>query len=212
MVELQALGEDLVTLPSERLKKTADLPDELRTAVLEAQRMQRQDEAKRRQMQYIGKLMRAIDAEPIRTAIAEARGDSAAETARLHRLERPRADLLADEGVLHGIAERHPGADLQHLRTLRRATLKEQEQQKPPRNYRALFQAPQVAGNRRCGRGVRGRIDARHRRGLTPVRVREGARRTPRQKNPKFGFTKTVPRARMRAAIGPWPQASGRTR
>ena len=86
-------------------------------------------------------LMRAIDAEPIRAAIAEARGDSAAETARLHRLERLRADLLADEGVLHGIAERHPGADLQHLRTLRRATLKEQEQQKPPRNYRALFQA-----------------------------------------------------------------------
>ena len=140
MAELQALGEDLVTLPSERLKKV-DLPDELRTAVLEAQRVQRQDEAKRRQMQYIGKLMRAIDAEPIRAAIAEARGDSAAETARLHRLERLRADLLADEGVLHSIAERHPGADLQHLRTLRLATLKEQEQQKPPRNYRALFQA-----------------------------------------------------------------------
>ncbi len=139
MAELQALGEDLITLPSERLKKV-DLPDELRTAVLEAQRMPRQDEAKRRQMQYIGKLMRAIDPEPIRTALAEARGDSAAETARLHRLERLRADLLADESVLHGIAERYPGADLQHLRTLRRATLKEQEQQKPPRNYRALFQ------------------------------------------------------------------------
>ena len=140
MAELQALGEALVELPTERLKKVA-LPDDLRSAILEAQRMPRQDEAKRRQMQYIGKLMRATDAEPIRAALAEARGDSAAETARLHRLERLRADLLADEKVLHAIAGHHPGVDLQHLRALRRAALKEQEQNKPPRNYRALFQA-----------------------------------------------------------------------
>ena len=140
MEELQALGEELVALSVDRAKRI-EIPEDLRDAVREAQRMTRPDEARRRQMQYIGKLMRAIDAEPIRAAIAEARGDSAAETARLHRLERLRADLLADEGMLHGIAERHPGADLQHLRTLRRATLKEQEQQKPPRNYRALFQA-----------------------------------------------------------------------
>lgn len=140
MAELQALGEALVDLPADRLKKVT-LPDELRTAVLEAQRMPRQDEAKRRQMQYIGKLMRSIEAEPIRAAIAEARGDSAAETARLHRLERLRAELLADEKVLHDIAAKHQGVDLQHLRALRRAALKEQEQNKPPRSYRALYQA-----------------------------------------------------------------------
>ena len=140
MAELQTLGEALVELPSERLKKVA-LPEDLRSAVLAAQRMPRQDEAKRRQMQYIGKLMRAAEVEPIRAAIAEARGDSAAETARLHRLERLRADLLTDEKVLHDIAAHYPGADLQHLRALRRAALKEHEQNKPPRSYRALYQA-----------------------------------------------------------------------
>lgn len=68
------------------------------------------------------------------------RGESAGETAKLHRLERLRADFLADEKVVHEIAQRYPGVDLQHLRSLRRAALKEQEQNKPPRSYRALFQ------------------------------------------------------------------------
>ena len=48
--------------------------------------------------------------------------------------------LMADEKAVHEIAQRYPGVDLQHLRSLRRAALKEQEQNKPPRSYRALFQ------------------------------------------------------------------------
>lgn len=91
-------------------------------------------------MQYIGKLMRSVEVEPIRAALALVRGESAGETAKLHRLERLRADFLADEKVVHEIAQRYPGVDLQHLRSLRRAALKEQEQNKPPRSYRALFQ------------------------------------------------------------------------
>ena len=139
MEELQALGEALVALPSDRLKKI-DLPDDLREAVATAQRMTRHDEAKRRQLQYIGRLMRAIDVAPVREALADARGESASETARLHRLERLRNALLADEKMLQEIADSYPGIDLQHLRSLRRAALKEQEQQKPPRNFRAIFQ------------------------------------------------------------------------
>lgn len=64
----------LVALPTDRLKKIA-LPDDLRDAVVTAQRMSRQDEAKRRQMQYIGRLMRKADTEPIRAALADARGE-----------------------------------------------------------------------------------------------------------------------------------------
>jgi ribosome-associated protein len=139
MEELQALGEELVALASDQVKRI-DIPDDLRSAVSEAQRMTRQDEAKRRQMQYIGKLMRSVEVEPIRAALALVRGESAGETAKLHRLERLRADFLADEKVVHEIAQRYPGVDLQHLRSLRRAALKEQEQNKPPRSYRALFQ------------------------------------------------------------------------
>lgn len=139
MEELQALGEALVALPTDRLKKIT-LPDDLRDAVVTAQRMPRQDEAKRRQMQYIGRLMRNADTEPIRAALADARGESASETARLHRLEKLRAALLEDEKILQEIANDYPSIDLQHLRSLRRAALKEQTQDKPPRNFRAIFQ------------------------------------------------------------------------
>ena len=139
MEELQALGEELVALAADQVKRI-DIPDDLRSAVSEAQRMTRHDEARRRQMQYIGKLMRSVDVEPIRAALALVRGESAGETAKLHRLERLRADFLADEKAVHEIAQRYPGVDLQHLRSLRRAALREQEQNKPPRSYRALFQ------------------------------------------------------------------------
>jgi ribosome-associated protein len=138
MEELQALGEALAALPPDRLKKI-ELPEELRAAIGQVQRMSRQDDARRRQMQYIGRLMRSVDSEPIRAALAEASGHSAAGTARLHRLERLRDALLADEAALHQIAALYPGIDLQHLRSLRRAALKEKESGKPPRNYRALF-------------------------------------------------------------------------
>jgi ribosome-associated protein len=70
MEALQALGERLATLPAERLKKI-DLPEDLREAIDAVRRMSRQDEARRRQMQYIGRLMRHTDSEPIRAALAE---------------------------------------------------------------------------------------------------------------------------------------------
>jgi len=139
MEDLQALGEELVALSSDRVKKI-EIPENLRDAVREAQRMTRPDEAKRRQMQYIGKLMRSVDVEPIRAALALVRGESASETAKLHRLERLRTEFMTDEKVLQEIAALYPTVDMQHLRSLRRAALKEQEQNKPARSYRAIFQ------------------------------------------------------------------------
>ena len=139
MDDLQTLGEELVELSSDRVKKI-DIPENLRDAVREAQRMTKHDEAKRRQMQYIGKLMRNVEVEPIRAALALVRGESAGETAKLHRLERLRTEFLADEKVVNEIAQLYPAVDLQHLRSLRRAALKEQLQNKPPRSYRAIFQ------------------------------------------------------------------------
>ncbi len=140
MADLQALGEELVELSVDRLKKIS-IPESLRDAVRETQRMTRHDEARRRQLQYIGKLMRSIDPEPIRAELAKVRGESAGETAKLHRLENLRDNLLDDEKVLHEIANLYPLCDLQHLRSLRRAALKERELNKPPRSYRAIFQA-----------------------------------------------------------------------
>lgn len=138
MHELQALGEELVQLAADRLGKI-ELPEDLRAALCAARSMARHDDARRRQLQYVGRLMRDVDAEPIRRALAALRGESAEEARRLHWLERLRADLLADEKTLHEIANTYPAADLQQLRSLRRAALLEQAQGKPPRSYRAIF-------------------------------------------------------------------------
>lgn len=138
MHELQALGERLVELSADRLKQI-DLPDSLRDAICEARRITSHG-ARRRQLQFVGKLMRNVDPEPIRERLSAWDGSSRAEIARMHRLERLRDDLLADEKTLEHIAAAFPAADLTHLRQLRRAALKEREAQKPPKNYRVIFQ------------------------------------------------------------------------
>ena len=137
MAALQTLGEQLVALSADRLAKIA-MPDNLRQAVRDAQRFTKH-EARRRQLQYIGRLMRDVDPAPIQAALDEVNGVSAAATARLHALERWRERLLADEKVAGEIAAQYPAADIQYLRQLRRNALKEQEAGKPPRAYRELF-------------------------------------------------------------------------
>ncbi len=136
MHALQDLGEQLVALSPERLKKVP-LPESLYEAIRDAQRFKM--EARRRQMQYIGKLMRKIDPEPIQAQLDIFNGNSAAEVAKMHRLERLRNDLLEDEMVIGTIAEAWPEADLQYLRTLRRNALKEREAGKPPKSFREIF-------------------------------------------------------------------------
>lgn len=143
MEDLQELGETLVALPLDRLKRLLDkqdLPDILRDALLEAYRITSHG-ARKRHLQYIGRLMREVDPEPLRLALDVVNGASVAENARLHRLEHLRETLLDDEQTLNHIATTYPGADLTHLRQLRRNAIKEKEQNKAPRNYRALFQA-----------------------------------------------------------------------
>jgi ribosome-associated protein len=137
MHELQALGAALVELPDSQLKKMR-LGERLLQAILEAKAI-KSHEAKRRQMQYIGRLMREVDAAPIRAQLAEVEGHSAQANARHRRLEAWRERLVGDDGALTAFAAEHPGADLQLLRTLIRNARKESAEGKPPRAYRELF-------------------------------------------------------------------------
>ena len=137
MLELQALGEELVKLPESQLQSLGLEPD-LRDAILAAKRVASR-EAKRRQMQYIGRLMREVEAEPIRAQLAAIAGSSAQAAAHQRRLEAWRERLIADDEALTAFAAAHPGADLQALRSLIRNTRKEQSEGKPPRAYRELF-------------------------------------------------------------------------
>lgn len=137
MLALQDLGKALVELSPAHFESFT-LPEPLKAAVAEARRL-KTHEAKRRQLQYIGKLMRDVDADPIRAQLDSLEGNSAQATAAHKRLEAWRERLLADDAALTHFAAEHPGADLQALRTLIRNARKEQKEAKPPRAYRELF-------------------------------------------------------------------------
>ena len=138
MQALRDMGEELVALPGSRLKKL-EMPENLLAALLEWQRITKV-QARGRQMQYIGKLLRDVDLAPLQDALDVVKGISAKDTARMHRLEQWRVRLLEDETVIGEIVAEHPDIDVQHLRTLRRNALKEKELLKPPRAFREIFQ------------------------------------------------------------------------
>jgi len=139
MHELQALGVRLVELNSEQLDAVA-LPEDLRDAVERAQRITKH-EARRRQLQYIGRLMRSVDPGPIRERLKVWDGVSTEETARVHRIERWREKLLEDDGTIGALVRAHPGIDTQRLRSLVRNARDERKAGRPPRAYRELFRA-----------------------------------------------------------------------
>lgn len=137
MLERQALGVALVELPVSQLLEMS-LEDRLREAVIEARRIT-SHEARRRQMQYIGRLMREIDPAPVRARLEAISSGSAQSAARHRRLEAWRERLLAGDEALTAFASEHPGADFQALRALIRNSRKQLEQGNRARAYRELF-------------------------------------------------------------------------
>jgi ribosome-associated protein len=138
--ELQDLGVELVGLSEDRLA-SLDLPERLRDAVLEARRIT-SHEARRRQIQYIGKIMRAVDAEPIRAALDAWRGQAGRSVAQ-HKLAAAwRERLLAEpETALAELAGEYPDAGAGQFDALVRSAARERAAGQPPRAYRALYQA-----------------------------------------------------------------------
>lgn len=143
MHELQALGARLAGLGADELARV-ELPEPLREALLETRRV-RTREGKRRQLQYVGRLMREVDPAPIRAALAALDRVCAAASAAHHRVERWRERLLADDAALTEFARECPGADLQALRTCLREARRERGMARPPRHYRALFHLVKTA-------------------------------------------------------------------
>lgn len=138
MDELQDLGMMLTGLSSETLKKLG-LPEDLYQAVCDYRKISANG-ALKRQRQYIGRLMRDVDAAPIREFFAKIQGENRAHNAFLQRVEQARSRLLADDAALTGFMTDHPHADAGALRTLIRNARKEAESNKPPKHFRALYQ------------------------------------------------------------------------
>jgi ribosome-associated protein len=139
MQDLQELGEAVASLPPDRLDKLA-IDERLRDAIDELRRT-RSFEGKRRQIQYIGKLMKHENPEPLREAVASYRVGSATDTLALHQAEYWRDQLLAADDALASWVKEHPATDVQQLRSLVRAARKEKLEpgERHGRAYRDLF-------------------------------------------------------------------------
>jgi ribosome-associated protein len=139
--EQQAVGVALAELPEAALDATP-MPEALREAIAELKRT-RSHEGRRRQLQYVGKLMRQADLEPLREAVAAARLGGARDALALHRAEAWRAELVADDAALTRWKAEHPDTDLQRLRALIRNARQDAAlapEQRHGRAWRELFQ------------------------------------------------------------------------
>lgn len=140
--ELQKLGQALAGLSADRLART-DMPESLRAAIDDYRRT-KSHEGRRRQLQYIGRLMRQADEAPLREAVAAAELGSATQALQLHEIERWRAELIADDEAMTRWQQAHPDTDTQRLRSLVRAARRDTAALTPedrqPRSVRELFQ------------------------------------------------------------------------
>ena len=139
--ELQELGEAVVALPDARIDGLA-IAEELLDAIRQF-KTTKSFEGKRRQMQYIGKLMRKHDIEPVRQAVTDMQLGRAQDSLALHQAERWRAELLADDDAATRWITDHPQTDVQQLRSLIRAARKDAAlapEKRSGRAFRELFQ------------------------------------------------------------------------
>ncbi|MES2887243.1 MAG: ribosome biogenesis factor YjgA [Pseudomonadota bacterium] len=139
--DLQKLGLALAALSDARLQ-ALPLDESLRDALMLAKTI-RSHEGRRRHMQYVGKLMRRVDAEPLEEAVAQAQLGPAKSSLELHETERWRSELVASDDALTRWIEEHPDTDVTALRQLIRSARKDAAaapEQRNGRAYRELFQ------------------------------------------------------------------------
>lgn len=137
MHALQSLGERLCTLPATRLA-SLDLPEILTDAIALARKITAH-EGRRRQMQYIGKLMRRVDADAIRAELDVDDDRHRAETAVMHAAERWRDTLIETPSRLGEFMQRYPQAINRNLHTTLRGAASEHAKAQRGRHYRELY-------------------------------------------------------------------------
>ena len=134
----QQLGKDILALSADA-QNSIELPENLSKALDDARRIKK-NSALKRQLQYIGKLMRHIDLEPIREQYLKLINHYDKDIKELHRLEKWRDRLLAEgDKALEDLIIEAPNTDRQHLRQLIRQSAKETKLKKPPKSAREIF-------------------------------------------------------------------------
>ena len=137
--QLQDVGAALVELSREQLARI-EMPETLREAVMACQRITKH-EARRRQMQYIGKIMRNVDAGPIAEQLAALEAPSKRQTALFHVAEKWRDDLLADPFAMERFAREFPHANAKRVQALLEAARAERAAKRAPKYVRERFHA-----------------------------------------------------------------------
>ncbi|MEP5764816.1 MAG: ribosome biogenesis factor YjgA [Halieaceae bacterium] len=139
MTALQKLGEELAGLSERELARIPIEEERVLEVIRESQNI-RSNSARKRHFQYLGKLMRSIDADPIRRALDVLHQRRRGEANAFHELEHWR-DLLLSDGVsaIDQLLQKYPQADRQHLRQLIRQQQREASSGKPPAAARKLF-------------------------------------------------------------------------
>lgn len=137
---LQDVGEELVRFAPEALRKM-DLPETLLEALLDAKRIAPSKfGGRKRQMQYIGRLMRDIDAAPIVAKLDALKAPSKHDTALHHLAERWRERMLADATAVAAFANEFASADREFLARTTDAAKADQTKDRPPKHFRLLYQ------------------------------------------------------------------------
>lgn len=140
MQQLQDLGKKLVDLGQAALDKIP-LDDELEEAIQLARRINRKKDGFRRQLQFIGKLMRNRDTQPITDALALIENKHQQANAHFHKLEKLRDEIIANgDSAIQQLIDEHPQANRQQLRQWVRQAQKQQAENKPPKAAREIFQ------------------------------------------------------------------------
>jgi len=139
MHELQVLGEELAGQSLERLR-TLDLPENLMEAFIHVKSIKAHG-AVRRQLQFIGKLMRTVDPAPLRQQLDIWSGHSREGVARQHQAEHWRERLIEQDEAFTALLSEFPHADIPALRQIIRNARKEKEDGKPPKHFRELYRA-----------------------------------------------------------------------
>jgi ribosome-associated protein len=141
MLALQDVGAELVRLTPEVIRRL-DLPEDLRDAVLDAQRIAPSKHGgKKRQLQYIGRLMRSVDAAPIIEQLQSLNAPSQKQTAQHHLAERWRDRMLADSTALAAFMNDFPEADRDTLEKYLLGAHDDRAKSRPPKHFRLLYRA-----------------------------------------------------------------------
>lgn len=139
MTTLQKMGETIVNLTKSKFAKL-ELPPQLAKAIIDARAIESAT-VRRRQLQYIGKIMRNVDSDAIQKSLQNLDHNSQQNNAKLRQIETWRQQLITDtDETFHQLLIQYPQLDRQFVNQLLRNIKKQPPTEKSASASKELFQ------------------------------------------------------------------------